>query len=513
MIGPENRDSVSDFVRSQIGDGGPRRSGQWNTAQESTKANDSQGSTKTSNEPSKPSKQTQETKRPGTTYSAQSSQDRSEGQLDDEWSSSGSESTIRPVKRIAHDSVADISLTSIDLGPAFEGDVFFSKERNLLEEAAVSPRATVTVTRSTVGEPETLTGRVNPIYAGITTLDPAASSPNLDSVASSVYYSAVGSPTLAPDALSPTLISAATSSTLVPAATSSTLVPAATSSTLGPAASSEHRSTVESVSSDGDESLVPSYYLDPLESPILRGRTPERIPAIRGRPNVVDIQPRRRSIPRISPDRHYLAPPDFRAPTPGSIASISSLPPGVRSANDYIPRAHHARPSRPSNLHHELRIPPVDKEALSRICPEWIEEQKRKAARQAALEPYLARRREIAAFTPWQRFVYEMECKPCWEEPEACCYIVDPADHDGTKYPRGMSMCGFCGCQKWCCDNGLSLICGADTCCEGGGCVRCFGWTHGFWQCMSRVPERWEDGKRKWSAWTKGKGEDGGSGS
>jgi hypothetical protein len=109
--------------------------------------------------------------------------------------------------------------------------------------------------------------------------------------------------------------------------------------------------------------------------------------------------------------------------------------------------------------------------------------------------------------------VYEMECKPCWEEPEACCYIVDPADHDGTKYPRGMSMCGFCGCQKWCCDNGLSLICGADTCCEGAGCVRCFGWTHGFWQCMLKVPERWEDGKRKLRVWTKGKGEDGGSGS
>ncbi|KAF2027499.1 hypothetical protein EK21DRAFT_91419 [Setomelanomma holmii] len=91
-----------------------------------------------------------------------------------------------------------------------------------------------------------------------------------------------------------------------------------------------------------------------------------------------------------------------------------------------------------------------------------------------------AHNREIESFTPWQRFVWRMQLKPCWEAQEGCCYKGHPSTEDGTGHGHADGCCEMCGWRDCYCNFG-SQHCGADGCCEGYGCVRCCGWTCGFW--------------------------------
>lgn len=81
----------------------------------------------------------------------------------------------------------------------------------------------------------------------------------------------------------------------------------------------------------------------------------------------------------------------------------------------------------------------------------------------------------------WQKFTWHMQCKPCWEAPEGCCFRSEREKTDGTGHGHGDGCFEFCGCREVCCKAGLRT-CGGDGCCEGCGCVSCCGWTHGVWK-------------------------------
>lgn len=110
----------------------------------------------------------------------------------------------------------------------------------------------------------------------------------------------------------------------------------------------------------------------------------------------------------------------------------------------------------------------------------------------------VARRRrmqEIEQMNRWQRFVWNMQCKPCWEEPGACFFKSPERGEDGTGHGHGDGICVMGGCYDCCCAMGLKH-CGGGGCCEGCGCARCFGreqvcwnWCDGWfggWSCLAK---------------------------
>jgi hypothetical protein len=80
----------------------------------------------------------------------------------------------------------------------------------------------------------------------------------------------------------------------------------------------------------------------------------------------------------------------------------------------------------------------------------------------------------------WQKFAYRMQCKPCWESSEGCCFMSAERGEDGTGHGHGDGCCVHYGCRDPCCKMGAQH-CTGGACCEGCGCVRCCGWEHGVW--------------------------------
>jgi hypothetical protein len=145
-----------------------------------------------------------------------------------------------------------------------------------------------------------------------------------------------------------------------------------------------------------------------------------------------------------------------------------------------------ANPGDPTNQQYRRIMvePPYrkqDKEALARVCSTLSHDREEAKARDALKDPARLRQREVEHKTPWQRFVWRMSCNPCWETSEGCFFENPGSRIRGSRHGHGDGMCVYFGCRECCCNIGCKH-CAEDACCEGGGCVRCCGWTHGFWQ-------------------------------
>jgi hypothetical protein len=88
--------------------------------------------------------------------------------------------------------------------------------------------------------------------------------------------------------------------------------------------------------------------------------------------------------------------------------------------------------------------------------------------------------RHLSNLTAWQKFAYICQGKPCYESPEGCCFRSAERGEDGTGHGHGDGCCTHFGCREYCCWMG-GKYCDGGACCEGCGCVRCFGWEHGLW--------------------------------
>jgi hypothetical protein len=89
-------------------------------------------------------------------------------------------------------------------------------------------------------------------------------------------------------------------------------------------------------------------------------------------------------------------------------------------------------------------------------------------------------KQKLADSNIWQKFAYRMQCKPCWESSEGCCFMSADRGEDGTGHGHGDGCCVHYGCRDPCCKMGAQH-CTGGACCEGCGCVRCCGWDHGCW--------------------------------
>lgn len=96
---------------------------------------------------------------------------------------------------------------------------------------------------------------------------------------------------------------------------------------------------------------------------------------------------------------------------------------------------------------------------------------------------------------------------------EACCEFEDGYCYKTVMRAKGEAFEGdgegWCEtrCMRWCCVQGLK-VCGVGECCEGGGCVKCCGWEHGFWDGLDVCfgGEGWVASfmgvlEEKWKAW------------
>jgi hypothetical protein len=94
--------------------------------------------------------------------------------------------------------------------------------------------------------------------------------------------------------------------------------------------------------------------------------------------------------------------------------------------------------------------------------------------------PQRDHQQKLAEANCWQKFAYRMQCKPCWEQSEGCCFMSVDRGEDGTGVGHADGCCVHYGCRDPCCKMGAQH-CAGGACCEGCGCVRCFGWEHGIW--------------------------------
>jgi hypothetical protein len=132
-----------------------------------------------------------------------------------------------------------------------------------------------------------------------------------------------------------------------------------------------------------------------------------------------------------------------------------------------------------------VQIPPPfkkwDEEAHARVCAVMVAKREELMAQDRLKDPQRKRQHELEQMTPWQRFVWRMSCKPCWEMSEGCFFENPDNRWDGSKHGHGDGLCVYLGWRECCCMIGAQH-CAEDACCEGAGCVKCCGWTHGFWQ-------------------------------
>ncbi|KAF1916821.1 hypothetical protein BDU57DRAFT_245502 [Ampelomyces quisqualis] len=192
--------------------------------------------------------------------------------------------------------------------------------------------------------------------------------------------------------------------------------------------------------------LDPAAHTYDSEDEPPRGRTHERR-APHHRPNpVVDTQPARYSVPTMP------SPPSSIWSPAGSTGSATTP------------------------------TPTLDQDALQSAFTAMSTHAETSQAADAAKETCRQRQREIERMTPHQLCTWRMQCKPCWEAPEGCCFASPDGAGDGTGHGHGDGLCGLLGWRQCCCDDSLARICGQDACCEGAGCMRCCGWTHGFWR-------------------------------
>jgi hypothetical protein len=155
------------------------------------------------------------------------------------------------------------------------------------------------------------------------------------------------------------------------------------------------------------------------------------------------------------------------------------------STNDPHRAPRDIAPYRPPITVQPWKIPQMDMEAVQAGF-DYLDTHRLDAgeadARQKFPRAYRQRelQREHEKMNPWQKFAYHMQCKPCWMSTGGCCYVTERTTEDVTGYGHGDGCCAFWRCRDPCCKAGCSHF-GDEGCCEGCGCVRCCGLTHGVW--------------------------------